>query len=95
MAQLREFTVLEPPTSGEVRERAFAALKAREALTLTVIGVQEVPKPVTEELAFNIQNISQLQDGGMRLMGRSALKDIVTITTSGDDSLPAWGDSIQ
>lgn len=99
MAQLNEFIVIDPPTSGEVREKAFEALKARDALALTIVGIQEVPKPVQEpiqeELFFNIQHTSQLKDGGMRLMGRSAIKGIVTVTTRSDDSLPASGDIIK
>ena len=95
MAQIKEFIVIEPPTSGEVREQAFEALKARDYLSLTVIGTQEVPKPEPEEIAFNILQTSQTPEGGMRLMGRTATKDIVSLTTLSDESLPATGDIVQ
>jgi len=95
MAQIKEFIVIEPPTSGEVRERAFEALKAHDRLLLTVLGTQEVPKPEPEEITFDILQTSQAPEGAMRLMGRTATRDIISVITLSDESLPATGDIIQ
>ncbi|RWZ78135.1 MAG: hypothetical protein EOT04_02735 [Candidatus Chaera renei] len=95
MARIKEFVVVKPPTSGEVCEGAFKALKARGPLSLTVLGTQEVPRPEPEEIAFKVIQTSQLKEGGMRLVGRTATKDIVTVTTRADETLPATGDIIQ
>ncbi len=95
MTRIKEFTVIKPPTSGEVREQAFQALKARDYLSLTVLGIQEVPKPEPEEISFNILQTSQFKEGGMRLMGRTATKNIILVTTQADDSLPAIGEILQ
>lgn len=94
MAHIKEFIVIEPPTSGEVREHAFKALEARDSLTLTVLGKQEVPKSEPEDVAFNIFHTSQLPEGGMRLMGRNAARDIISVTIDGDTTLPAIGDIV-
>ncbi len=95
MAHIKEFIVIEPPTSGEVREHAFEALEARGSLRLTVLGTQEVPKPEPEEVAFNIHQTSQLTEGGMRLVGRNAVKDSISVTIDSQATLPAIGDFVQ
>lgn len=94
MTQIREFIVLEPPTSGDLRTRALEALKDHGNLSMTVQGTQEVPKSQPEEVNFNIQRVSRYTDKGLQFIGRSVNNDIVSVVAQGDESQPAIGDII-
>lgn len=95
MLTVHEFSVVEPPTSEEVRERAFEALRAGDYLSITVLGEQEVPKPEPEDISFAINETAHPKDGGMRLMGRTALDEIVSIVIDGSSEQPAMGNIVK
>ena len=94
MVQIKQFTVEQPPTSGQVREQAFQALNTGDSLPLTVLGNQEVPKPEPKNIELDILQVTRLSDGGIRFMGRTAGKDIVFLRTGDDELAPATGEMI-
>ncbi|HWT56139.1 MAG TPA: hypothetical protein VN031_03870 [Candidatus Microsaccharimonas sp.] len=92
MITVQEFSVIEPPTSEEVRRRAFEALQAGDFLSVTVLGSREIPRPEPETVAFDISETAHPADGGMRLIGRTALDEVVTMTIESDGAQPAHGE---
>jgi hypothetical protein len=95
MITVHEFSVIEPPTSAELREQAFEALQAGDFLPVTVLGNQEIPKPEPEQIAFSIHETSHPTDGGIHLVGRTAMDEIVTVTINGDGDQPATGEIVK
>ncbi len=95
MLTVHEFSVIEPPTSEEVRENAFEALQTGDYLSISVLSEQEVPKPAPENISFAINETAHPHDGGMRLIGRTALDEIVSIIIESDGTQPATGNIVK
>jgi hypothetical protein len=69
MSVIKEYYISEPPTSGELRERAYDALQSGGILTLTLLGNQEVPRPQEESVTFRIKSTHHRDDGSMIIGG--------------------------
>jgi hypothetical protein len=93
---IESFTVVQPPTSGEVETAAFEALKTGGFLSLVILGDQEIPRPVEQNINFRIRSTSHPEDGGMRVEGKTELNADFIVTSlsvdiDNDPSLPAIG----
>lgn len=93
MPGLREYDVVEPPTSVEVQRLARDALDidhGDRAMTVTLLGRFAVPKPEPEELTFNISRSDYDDMGGRTIFGRGNEGQVISIHTSGTPEDPAY-----
>jgi len=91
MSFTHEFTVVEPPTSGEVKEQALQAMQAEDGLPLTILVDREVPKPEPEDVTMRIIAPSFPRSGGMHLLGRTLQDEIIFVAINGKKDEPATG----
>lgn len=87
MPIIREFHVIEPPTSAEIQERALKALQTGSLLRLTLRSLQQVPS--TEEIfvEFRIAQVVKPDEGGMKITGPNAEGNSVVVNVPEDSAL--------
>jgi hypothetical protein len=68
---ITKFEVVEPPTGGEVVDRALVALGHGDILTMVIKATeQQVPTPEEQEIAFHIRRTTtHPNEGGMTITG--------------------------
>ncbi len=89
MPVIKEFNVIEPPTSGEVQERALEALLSSGLLKLTLLGQEEVPRPKETTIEFRVAQTIHPEEGGMRITGPTSEDNSVVIYAPEDTGMPA------
>ncbi len=88
MPEIREYIVVEPPTSGEVQGRAVNAL-SEGILRLTVLALQEIPRPEEEVVELTINQTLHPREGGMDISGHTIDGVSVVIRAPFDAEEPA------
>ena len=89
MISIEKYTVIEPPTSGEVTERAFQQLSRGGYLKLVILGQAEVPRALPQELEFRIAQTLHPEEGGLSIGGTTAEGDFVVVHASQESNEPA------
>lgn len=91
MPSIRFFEVVQPPTSREVEELAFNAIRSRSTLPLIaqLEPTAEDPKDDLVEIDMHIRATRHPESGGMRILGDNALRDTVNLELSVDPNTPA------
>lgn len=69
MSEIVSYTVVEPPTSGELEERAVTALLGKGVLSVVLRSHQEVPAVEDQEFSFRIRQTTHPLEGGMFIAG--------------------------
>ncbi len=93
MATIQAFDVIQPPTSRDVRERAFESLRRSDVMRLVLLPHQEVPPPAEISIPFRVLQVANLEDdGSMTILGHDEnTHNSVRVTTEANLSLPASG----
>ncbi|HSH55440.1 MAG TPA: hypothetical protein VK983_01280 [Candidatus Limnocylindrales bacterium] len=73
MARIEEFNVIDPPTSLEVQDRAFEALRNNGVMPMILMPTREVPPPVSQNVSMRIHQTIHPVEGGMTISGRDEL----------------------
>ena len=89
MPNIMEFTVVQPPTSGEVRNRALEALQSHSSLKLVILPRQVIPTPQFINVEMDVRQMLKDDDEGMRIGGTDADGNSIRILTDLDPDLPA------
>lgn len=94
MSRLREFYIVEPPTSAEIQDRTVEALKACKTLQF-IVGepvnpeADDATRPELMAVEFTIKQTSHPDDGTMRIVGEVNGGDSVMVRTSAEPNQPA------
>lgn len=89
---LREYDVVQPPTSLEVQQAARDALDLEtgdKKMIITVLGRFAIPKPEEETYTFQIKRSVYEDEGGRIISGSTEEGQVVVIHASGSPEEPA------
>ncbi len=89
MVSIEKYTVIEPPTSGEVAELAFNQLSRGGFLRLVLLSDTEVPRAVPQEVEFRIAQTLHPEDGGLSIGGTTTEEAYVLVHASADSTQSA------
>ncbi|MGH7240913.1 MAG: hypothetical protein ACREGB_01295 [Candidatus Saccharimonadales bacterium] len=88
MTEIREFYVVEPPTSGEFQGRVHAELP-KGIMMLGVLAMQDIPRSVEQTITMTIRSTLHPEAGGMDVMGVTESGADVVVRAPSDESAPA------
>lgn len=89
MAVIREFNIIEPPTSGELQHKAVRALSLGGLLRVVGIAQQEVPAAKPEVFEMRIAQTVHPEAGGMTVAGFTERGEHLTLRMPEDLAAPA------
>jgi hypothetical protein len=90
MSTIREYEVIQPPTSGELREQIIASLGSG-----SMVAVQGRPEAAdlgprdVVDVEMEIVSTLHPKDGSMRALGETAAGKTINLQLSADKSAPA------
>ncbi len=90
------YEVVHPPTSGEVREEAFEAIRQKSGrLCVRMMSRQEVPPPEEKGVCFRIRRTFHPEDGrAMTIGGTNEEGNTVNVHTHEEDGQPATANMV-
>lgn len=91
MPGIKEFIVIEPPTSHEVQKRVVDMMLTGGLIKLIVKGVHEVPRAKPEEVVFNLKQTTHPEIGEMIIAGMTEDFRSVIVNAGSDSEYPAIG----
>ncbi len=95
MFKIIECAVTEPPTSGEVIERVFAAIQGKHLVRLTVQPVSEVPKLPVHDIEFRVSQTAHAETGEVLVMGEATGGNNVRLCINNNPIVPATATLVQ
>ncbi|HSX43136.1 MAG TPA: hypothetical protein VLF59_03560 [Candidatus Saccharimonadales bacterium] len=89
MSGVREYAVVQPPTSGEVFSRVTDMIAERTGvLALTLLEERDVPRPTPQEVDMSVRRLT-FSSHGHTVEGTAAQIASIVIRLNAEDDQPA------